>query len=142
MKTLNPLSVLLVEDDEAAREILSSVLAIKFPHIDFCFAENGRAGLACFEQNFPAIVITDINMPEMDGVCMAGKIRELAPDVKLIVLTAFSDKSILESSASAAVTIDHHILKPVDYGKLFTTLGQCLDEIGRDQCLNAAGEVE
>lgn len=140
MITLNSSSVLLVEDDEAAREILASVLVIQFPHIDFCYAENGRAGLACFEQNVPAIVITDINMPELDGVSMAGKIRVLAPDVKLIVLTAFSDKSILESSASVGVTIDHHILKPVDYGKLFTTLGQCLDEIKRECCRNPAGE--
>lgn len=142
MRPLDPLAVLLVEDDEAAREILASVLAIKFPRIDFRYAENGKVGLACFEQAFPAVVITDINMPEMDGVCMAGKIRELAPDIKLIVLTAFSDKSILESSASAGINIDHHILKPVDYDKLFNALDQCLEEIGRDHCLNDAGEEE
>lgn len=129
MRTLNPLSVLLVEDDEAAREILASVLVIKFPHLDFCFAENGKEGLACFEQHYPAIVVTDINMPEMDGVSMAGKIRERAPEVKLIVLTAFSDKSILESSAAAGIEIDHYILKPVDYRTLFATLEQCLGEI-------------
>lgn len=129
MKTLDPLSVLLVEDDEAAREILASVLVIKFPHIDFCFAENGKEGLAFFEERYPAIVVTDVNMPEMDGVSMAGKIRDRAPEVKLIVLTAFSDKSILDSSAAAGINFDHYIMKPVDYRTLFATLEQCLEEI-------------
>lgn len=130
MRTLDPLSVLLVEDDEAAREILATVLEIKYPFITFSYADNGKAGLECFGQSFPAVVITDINMPEMDGLSMSGKIRELAPDVKLIILTAFSDTSILESSASAGINVDHYILKPFDYEQLFTALDQCLDGLG------------
>lgn len=122
----NPLSLLLVEDDEAAREILASVLVIKFPRIDFSFADNGKTGLECFKKQSPAIVITDVNMPIMNGILMAGEIKANNGRVKLIMLTAFSDKTILETATAAGIEVDHYIIKPVDYGKLFAAIEQCL----------------
>jgi len=129
MEERNPFSILLVEDDEAASEILASVFAIKFPHIVFNFANNGKTGLECFKKNSPAVVITDVNMPEMDGICMAAEIKSIDACVKLIVLTAFSDKTILETSTAVGIKIDHYISKPVDYGKLFAVIEQCLPQV-------------
>lgn len=122
----NPFSILLVEDDEAARGILASVLAMKFPRITFHVADNGKSGLECFQKHFPAIVITDVNMPVMDGIRMARGIKNMDEGVKLIVLTAFDDKAILETTAVAGIGIDHYILKPVDYAKLFTAIEQSM----------------
>jgi len=126
MEGHDPISILLVEDDMAAREILASVLTIKFPQIPIHIADNGKAGLECFNRHFPAIVITDVNMPVMDGIRMARQIKSINAKVKLIVLTAFSDKTILETSAVAGVGIDHYILKPADYEKLFKAIELCL----------------
>jgi YesN/AraC family two-component response regulator len=138
MEGHKPVSILLVEDDEAAREILASVLAIKFPQTAFYFADNGKTGLNCFKKHHPAIVITDVNMPEMDGIQMVGEIKLIDADVKLIVLTAFSDKTILENSMAAKIEIDHRIMKPVDFGKLFKVIKQCLVELGPDHTLHPA----
>ncbi|HEY4743015.1 MAG TPA: response regulator [Desulfuromonadaceae bacterium] len=124
-----PLSILLVEDDGAAREILASVLVLKFPQIVFHVADNGKTGLECFDKHASAIVITDVNMPVMDGLRMARGIKSIMADVKMIVLTAFSDKSILETTAADGIGIDHYILKPVDYEKLFAVIEQCLAEV-------------
>ena len=135
-------SILLVEDDKAAREILASVLAIKFPHNAFHFADNGKTGLKCFKKHHPAIVITDVNMPEMDGIQMVGEIKLIDAGVKLIVLTAFSDKTVLRNSMAAGIEIDHKIMKPVDFGKLFTVIKQCLVEIRSDHANHPDGSVQ
>lgn len=126
------LSILLVEDDVAAREILASVLSLRFPRLTIHVADNGKTGLECFERHTPAVVITDVNMPVMDGLRMARAIKAIMGGIKLVVLTAFSDKTILETSAMAGIGIDHYILKPLDYEKLFAVIEQCLAEVATD----------
>ncbi|HBG04095.1 MAG TPA: response regulator [Geobacter sp.] len=125
----HPLSILLVEDDATSREILASMLAVKFPQVAFLLANNGKTGLEAFKKHSPALVITDLNMPVMDGISMAAQIKSIDAGVKLIALTAFSDKSVRENSNAEAIGIDHYILKPVDYRMLLTTIQQCLPGI-------------
>ena len=127
MEERNPLSILLVEDDEAARVILSRVLHIKFPQITLYCADNGKTGLECFKEHTPGIVITDIVMPEMDGIRMAEEIRSIDVTVRLIVLTAFSDKSILEKFKAIGFDSCRCVLQPIDYNKLFEAIEQCLN---------------
>ncbi len=136
-------SILLVEDDETAREILVNVFSIKFPEITFLVADNGKSGLESFQKHSPVMVITDVNMPVMDGICMAREIKAIAPGVKLIILTAISDKHILESSLSVGIEIDHYIMKPVEFDKLFSVVEQCLTTVEAcHSCANdASGEV-
>lgn len=129
MEGLNPLAILLVEDDEAAREILAMMLAARFPRVAFHLAGNGKTGLESFRQHLPAIVVTDVNMPIMNGISLAEAIEKIVPGVKFIVLTAFSDKSVLESSQAVGVGIDHHLMKHVDCRKLLEVIQLCLDEV-------------
>ena len=126
MALQQPLSILLVEDDQTSRDILASMLALRFPQVSFLTAHNGKAGLESFREHSPALVITDINMSVMDGMTMASEIRALDSGAKLIVLTAFSDKAMLESAQAAGIEIDHYILKPVDYRQLLQTIQECL----------------
>ena len=139
MEEYNPLSVLVVEDDDAAREILASVLAITFPQNTFYVADNGKTGLESFIKYRPAVVVTDVNMPMMDGIRMAEGIKAIAAGVKLIVLTAFSDKTVLDSSEAAGIKFDHYILKPIDYGKLFAAIKQCLAGVEPTPTLTTQG---
>ena len=129
MKTDRPLSILLVEDDKTSREILAGMLALKFPQISFLLADNGKTGLECFKEHAPALVITDINMPVMDGLSMAAAIKSLDAGVELVILTAFSDKTTLERSRAVGIPMDHYVLKPVDYRKLLAVIQECLPGI-------------
>jgi YesN/AraC family two-component response regulator len=126
MAVLHPVSILLVEDDQTSRDILVNMLALKLPQVSFLTATNGKSGLESFKEHSPALVITDINMPLMDGISMATEIKALDYSAKIIVLTAFSDKAMLESSRAAGIAIDHYVLKPVDYRKLLETIADCL----------------
>jgi len=131
MEGLNPLAILLVEDDEDAREILAMMLTVRFPQVAFHSADNGKTGLEIFRKHQPAIVITDVNMPIMNGICLAEEIQKMACGVKFIVLTAFSDKTVLESSRAVGIGIDHHLMKPVDCQKLLETIRHCLAEVAQ-----------
>jgi YesN/AraC family two-component response regulator len=124
-------SILLVEDDMATRELLSSIITMKYPDNVLHSAINGRTGLELFNEHLLDIVITDINMPEMGGVHMAGKIKAIKPDTKIIVLTANTGKINLDQAEGEGFEIDHYILKPVDFKMLFAALDQCLGEFAQ-----------
>ena len=121
-----PLSILLVEDDETSRDILADLLPMRFPQIAFSLADNGRTGLECFRKHSPAIVITDINMPVMDGLRMAEAIKSIDSSVQIIGITAFSSNYITDLSKTANNRVDHFLAKPVDYRKLLALIEQCL----------------
>jgi YesN/AraC family two-component response regulator len=123
-----PVSILLVEDEEAILKLLVTILARKFPDIVLSTAVNGRIGLELFKAHRPDIVITDIKMPEMGGVQMADKIRAIKSDTKFIILTGDPGKSLDQVSGFG---FDHYIMKPVVFGALFAAITQCLAEIGQ-----------
>ena len=62
-----PMSLLYVEDDAVTRELVGEIIPRKFPHFSVYTAENGKAGLELYKKYCPEIVVTDINMPIMNG---------------------------------------------------------------------------
>ena len=85
------ISLLVVDDDQMARDVLNLMIARKFPNSSIYFAENGRIGVELFKEHIPDLVITDISMPVMDGIQMAGEIKSMKDDTKFIVLTGYSE---------------------------------------------------
>ncbi|OGU00238.1 MAG: hypothetical protein A2079_05765 [Geobacteraceae bacterium GWC2_48_7] len=123
----NNFSVLYVEDEPAARDILSSILVKKYPDINLTVAENGEQGLKSFKENLPLIVITDISMPQMDGFQLAIAIKELQPETVIIATTAHSSvQSFIDSMKNG---INHYIQKPVVYRELFAALDKCRNNV-------------
>ena len=94
--TLQPskskLSIMIVEDDVDARETLCLMVKMKNPDASIYSAENGSIGMDLFKKNTPDIVITDVNMPVMNGIDMAGEIKSIKADTKFIVLTAYNEE--------------------------------------------------
>jgi YesN/AraC family two-component response regulator len=121
--SLASFSLLFVEDDEVVCQAMGRMIAWQFPDTAVYTAENGRIGLELFEEHTPEIVITDINMPVMDGIQMAGQIKSIKADTKFIVLTGYSDKSYLDRFNE--IGFSDYIVKPVDLGKLFAAIEKC-----------------
>lgn len=119
----DPFAILLVEDDSVVCQAIGRILARKFPEAAVYTAENGLIGLELFKEYTPGIVITDINMPEMDGIEMAGKIKSIKTDTKFIVITGYSDKNYLEKFSE--IGFDDYIIKPLDIRKLFAAIEKC-----------------
>ena len=120
------ISMLLVEDEELTLYLLSDILTKKYPEIPLYTAINGRRGLELFKSHTPNIVMTDINMPEMGGVQMAGKIRTVNPYTKFIILTGTCEKIDLQDSVEKGFEFDHFIVKPVIFQELFAAIEQCI----------------
>jgi YesN/AraC family two-component response regulator len=120
-------SILLVEDEEIARGSLSRMLAMKFPEATLYTAENGRIGLELFREHQPELVITDINMPQLNGIQMAGAIRASHPRAQIIFLSAHSEAKFLREAEATGTP--HYVMKPVDRHELFSVIGNCLQQM-------------
>ncbi len=116
-------SILFVEDDAVVCQAIGRILARYFPDSKIYTAENGLIGLELFKEHTPDIVITDINMPVMDGIEMASNIKLIKADTKFVVITGYSDKNYLEIFSE--IGFDDYIVKPVDIGKLFAAIEKC-----------------
>jgi hypothetical protein len=117
-------SMLFVEDEPDSREMLREIICHRFPDVRLLVAENGEAGLASFKRHQPDIVITDINMPIVNGIRMAAEIKSLCPSTEIIALTAYSNTQYL--ILAIEIGISNYILKPIDIGQFLTALEKAL----------------
>lgn len=118
---LATLTVLYVEDDEITRELLGHFLRRRVGRL--LEAADGAEGLALFRAERPTLVITDVQMPRMDGLAMAEQIRRLDARVPIVVTTAFEHVDYLRRSIE--VGVDRYVTKPVDTDKLDAALAAC-----------------
>ncbi len=114
----NSLKILLVEDEPEIREGLSRFLRRRVKEL--IVAVNGREGRELFEPEHPDIVITDIRMPVMDGLSMIRSIREIDPEIPIIVTTGHNDEKFLLESINLGV--DRYLKKPIVHADLLATL--------------------
>ena len=132
------ISILYVEDEQDSREILGSVLAVRYPAIRLLVAENGGVGLELFRRHRPEIVITDITMPVMDGISMSAVIRSIDPDTVIIALTAFSDTRYLIKAIEIGMT--RYLLKPIGHDRLFSIIDASIAQITSSRRIRAQNE--
>jgi two-component system cell cycle response regulator DivK len=109
-------AILYVEDNEGNRLLVKRVLEAEGYAV--LEAEDGPAGLEVVRQSLPDLVLLDINLPEVDGYEMVGRLRS-APgmaDVPIIALTANVMKGDRERTLDAGC--DGYIQKPIDVDNL------------------------
>lgn len=86
-------TVVVVDDNPVDRHLAGTLLG-KQPDVQVVFAANGREALALLEQEPPDLVLTDLHMPEMDGLELTVEIRKSFPLVPVILMTAFGSEEI------------------------------------------------
>ena len=121
------LKLLYVEDDEFARESTLETLSLFFENITI--AENGKEGLSAFKNGDFDIIITDLNMPVMDGIDMIFAIRKLNQDITILVLSAHNNPEYFESTIKAG--IEGYLLKPIDLDQLIYLMEKSVNNINR-----------
>ena len=114
--------ILVVDDEEAIREVVSTMLESKGYR---CTAvSNGRAAQEQVKRSTPDLVLSDMIMPEMDGIKLLDWLREYDPEVPVIMVTAIYDISTaLEAIRRGAYD---YILKPFEKDQLFLGVGRAL----------------
>ncbi|WP_373001354.1 response regulator transcription factor [Sulfurimonas sp.] len=112
------LTVLYVEDDSQLRESTVFLFEPFFKEIDS--ACDGEEGLALYNKKQYDMVITDINMPKMNGIEMIFKIKEINTEQKIVAISAHNESDILIDLVKAG--INSFILKPIIQNEVINTL--------------------
>ncbi|MDD2265762.1 HD domain-containing phosphohydrolase [Sulfuricurvum sp.] len=122
---LKPLKVLYVEDDAMTREeILFSLTTF----IETIYtAENGEVGKELFYTHLPDLIITDIQMPVLDGLSMISAIKQTHPKIPVIIMTAFNDTSYLFKAIELGIT--QYVTKPVNLKSLLSKIDEIAEQI-------------
>ena len=108
------ITLLYVEDDKALRESVTSYLKLIFEVVDS--AEDGQIGLELYVRKPYDIVITDIQMPRMNGLEMIAKIKELSLDQEIVITTAFSETPYMMEAITHNVSA--YVIKPINFDLL------------------------
>jgi adenylate cyclase len=122
---------ILVADDEADLEMLIKQKfrqKIREQQLDFIFASNGRDALEKIEQN-PDIdmVLSDINMPEMDGLTLLAKMSETCPLIKAVIISAYGDMDNIRTAMNRGAF--DFITKPINFDDLTLTIDKTMAHV-------------
>ena len=122
MQTDTVENILVVDDEEAIREVVSTMLESKGYH---CTAvSNGRAAQDIVKRTTPDLVLSDMIMPEMDGIKLLDWLRNHDPEVPVIMVTAIHDISTaLEAIRRGAYD---YISKPYDLNAIKLVVDRAL----------------
>lgn len=125
------LAKILFLDDEVDLERLlkqrlrKNIIAKEF---DWLFASNGKEALEILTSDRQiAMVLTDINMPEMDGLTLLTKIPEIDPTIKTVVISAYSDLKNIRTAMNCGAF--DFITKPIDFDDLIITITRTLNHV-------------
>ncbi|MCK4827140.1 response regulator, partial [bacterium] len=110
--------ILYVEDESELRNAVGTYLQKIFDSVDT--AENGKEGLKKYQEHHYDIVITDIQMPYMNGLEMVAEIKVLDPEQEIIIISAYAEPSYFLDAIRLG--INGYIIKPVNYEQMNMTL--------------------
>ena len=111
------LKILIAEDNESNYKLFYSILRNNY---EIIHAWDGEEAVELFKKHSPHLILMDINMPKMNGYESAEKIKEIAPAIPIIAVTAYAyaddEQNILNSG------FDAYTSKPINAQKLNTQI--------------------
>ena len=118
--------ILIVEDEPISLEMLSKTLKEDF---NVLTANNGKKGFELYKKFNPHIIISDLNMPIMNGIELIQKIRELDQNSKIIITTFKNDvQTLLQASE---LKLFKYLIKPIDFIALKNIIKESIEELNR-----------
>jgi DNA-binding NarL/FixJ family response regulator len=113
---MDPIKIMIVEDQDLIRSSLQIVLNMETDMDVISVAENGERALSCCEKEIPDIILMDINMPAMNGIEATRRIKQKFPQVKVIILTTFQEMDYVIDALQAGA--EGYLLKAIDTKEL------------------------
>ena len=131
------LTLLYVEDDEIIRQNAVEYL------INYCKevfqAKDGEEALLIYKAKKPDVIISDIEMPQLNGLEMAKQIRKTDKTTPIIIATAFTDQNYLLDAVE--LQLIKYITKPISSKKLKEALGLVLEHLHIDSILSIGKNI-
>ncbi|MGB9696986.1 MAG: sigma-54-dependent transcriptional regulator [Ignavibacteria bacterium] len=115
--------ILIIDDDESTRESLS--IFLQELNYETHIAENGKKGIELAKKILPDLVITDIKMPDIDGLEVLSEVKSIDELIQVIIITAFDDMgSTITAMQKGAYD---YIEKPIDINRLKISVFRSLE---------------
>jgi two-component system response regulator HydG len=115
---------MIVDDDAAIRESLAEALADDADEVQI--AADGKQALELLSRAAPDVVLTDVRMPEVDGLALLRHIRRRTPQVDVVLMTAFDDMPIVASAMREGAA--DFLVKPLDLHVLRRVLSRVFED--------------
>lgn len=110
--------ILVIDDEELVRNFIAETLSRK--GLEVQTAENGKVGIALFKDSTYDLVITDMKMPDLTGIDVLKKIKEISPETPVVVITAYG--SIENAVDAMRLGAFHYLIKPFSPDTIETIL--------------------
>lgn len=128
------INVVIVDDEDDILEGLATIIDWEGYGFKIAgLARNGMEALGICGMSNPGLLLTDIKMPEMDGLELIKNLRDKHPDIKVVILSGYNDFEYAKKAIKYGV--DSYLLKPVDTEELYNELMQAKERILNDQKL-------
>ncbi len=125
MQESSHLSLLYVEDDKTVRESILIILEEFF--LNVIVAVDGYDGFEKFQESSVDLIITDINMPRLNGLEMIAKIREIEEAIPILISSAHTESNYFVNSIK--LSVDGYLLKPFDMKQFLSALDSVIAKI-------------
>lgn len=119
------ITILYVEDEEMLRE--NTKRPLKYMCDSLFVAKDGKEGLELYKKHYPDIVISDIKMPNLNGIEMVQEIKKIKKNQHIVFTTAHSESSYFIDAIE--MQVDGYILKPLDYDLLEDKIASIVHQI-------------
>ena len=147
----SPTRLLVVDDEEDLELLIRQRFRrhIRQGEIDFVFAHNGKEALEKLAEH-PEIrlVLSDINMPVMDGLTLLSQLEDVRPEIRAVIVSAYGDMENIRTAMNRGAF--DFVTKPIDFNDLEVTIRKTLKHIetmrsaleSRDQLIAISRELE
>jgi DNA-binding NtrC family response regulator len=124
------INVLIVEDDLAQARWVSRLITDRVPEgVNFITFTDSVAACRCMENQWVDVIITDLDMPEIDGLALVRRARQFNPRVQVIIMTAASTSEALIEAGDIGVA--DFLVKPIDIGVVAELVEQATERLWR-----------
>ncbi|NES02199.1 MAG: response regulator [Okeania sp. SIO2F4] len=119
--------ILVVDDEIELQRLIKQRFRknIRAKEFDFVFVQNGVEALNKLKQKCQIdVILTDLNMPEMDGLTLLGKLSDIDDNIKAVVLSAYGDLTNIRTAMNRGAF--DFLIKPIDFQDLEATIKKTL----------------
>lgn len=123
LEKLKTLRVLYAEDEIGIRENIAESLGYYVKEV--LEASDGQEAFEIYEREKPDIILSDIHMPNLNGIEFVKRVRQTDRNVPVVMITAHTDKKYLLDAVE--LHMEKFIVKPIELEELFEVLEKCVD---------------
>ncbi|MDE0066883.1 MAG: SpoIIE family protein phosphatase [Acidimicrobiaceae bacterium] len=125
-----PYKILVVDDEPDLQPLVQQRMRryVRSGQYQFTFAQNGVEALECLRQDDEiVIVLSDINMPKMDGLALLDQIPKVNPNIRSVIISAYGDMKNIRTAMNRGAF--DFVTKPVDFDDLKLTIDRTLQQL-------------